>query len=161
MARSNSAVHCGLWTTLIAVYIFFIFFILVVADFREFFFFQQNGAFPRGCSLLARPWVCSRVSLCWLILRWVVSRVYMCMCKNVCIYVYISVCLCTYTCTCLYIYIYICIYIYMYIYIHTPLWIMSNIEGLSPPRCPFGTGTTVVQNISTRTWWSGGNEKSN
>ena len=36
----------------------------------------------------------------------------------------------------------------------------KNISGLPPPRCPFETGTTVVQNksmvhtISTRPWWS-------
>ena len=37
----------------------------------------------------------------------------------------------------------------------------KNIEGLAPPRCPFETGTTVVQMISTRPAWSGGNEKPN
>ena len=37
----------------------------------------------------------------------------------------------------------------------------KNIEGLAPPRCPFETGTTVEQIISTRPAWSDGNEKPN
>jgi len=37
----------------------------------------------------------------------------------------------------------------------------KNIEGLAPLRIPFETGTTVVQNNSTRPAWSGGNEKPN
>ena len=37
----------------------------------------------------------------------------------------------------------------------------KNIEGLAPPRCPFETGTIVVQIISTWPAWSGRNEKAN
>ena len=32
----------------------------------------------------------------------------------------------------------------------SPLWIMLKYLRAGPPRCPFGTGTTVVQTISTR-----------
>ena len=35
----------------------------------------------------------------------------------------------------------------------------KNISGLSSFRCPFDAGRTVVENISTRPAWSGGNEK--
>jgi len=38
---------------------------------------------------------------------------------------------------------------------------MQNIEGLVPPRCPLGAGTSMVQNISARPFWFNGNEKAN
>ena len=63
-------------------------------------------------------------------------------------------------------YIYIYIYIYKYICIYRyisvrPYESCKNIEGLVPPRCSLGAGTSVVKNISARTLWSGGNEKAN
>ena len=60
----------------------------------------------------------------------------------------------------MYIYIYTYIYIYIHVYIcmcmgkreqslaARPYESFKNIQGLAPPRCPFGTGTAVVQNIS-------------
>jgi len=42
-----------------------------------------------------------------------------------------------------------------------PMNHVKKIEGWTPRDGLFGTGTTVVQNISAQPWWSGGNEKPN
>eukprot|EP00277_Geminigera_cryophila_P042982 CAMPEP_0173085036 /NCGR_PEP_ID=MMETSP1102-20130122/21181_1 /TAXON_ID=49646 /ORGANISM="Geminigera sp., Strain Caron Lab Isolate" /LENGTH=70 /DNA_ID=CAMNT_0013963835 /DNA_START=283 /DNA_END=495 /DNA_ORIENTATION=- len=35
----------------------------------------------------------------------------------------------------------------------------KNIQGPAPPICPFGVGINLVQNISARPFWSGGNQQ--
>jgi len=37
----------------------------------------------------------------------------------------------------------------------------KKIEGAAPPICPLGAGTRLVQNISTWSYWSGGNQQLN
>jgi len=35
----------------------------------------------------------------------------------------------------------------------------KNIRGPAPPICPFGAGTSLLQNISAWSYWSGGNQR--
>jgi len=64
---------------------------------------------------------------------------------------------CVYSGVCVY---GVCVY-GVCVYTARPYESCKNIQGLAPPRCPFETGTTVVQIISNRPEWSRGNEKAN
>jgi len=55
MARSNGAVHCGLWTTLIAVWSFLIFYILVVVWLSIVFFSPAKWRVSAGLLVARTP----------------------------------------------------------------------------------------------------------
>ena len=77
--------------------------------------------------------------------------------KYMCVYIHththtqVYICIPAYMYTNKYMGMCVSVYIYMYIYISArPYESCKNVKGLAPLRCTFGTGTTVVQIISTR-----------
>jgi len=61
----------------------------------------------------------------------------------------------------LYLYVYVYVYIYIHVYTAGTYESCKTIYCPAPPIRPLGAGTYLAQDISARSYLSGGNEKAN